>query len=408
MKIKLSCFFVLIPFAICAQIIPFTDPALKSALLVSGNENDNIYPYDSSGNEIQTIDTNGNGEIEVLEVAPIHELFFGNNGVVNLGGLEQFPNLKRLRCEYLVLATADLSLFTNLELFKCYGCNLNSINVAGLSNLLELNLWNNEFSSLPDFSGVDNLATLNLEENNFEGNFEFTDSELPALKTLLIGSNALTSVAIQKNALETLIVRENDLAAIDLSGTPNLLSFICTANSISSLDMSAVPQLVTLNCSSNNIVNLDLSALHDLNNLSCSSNPMVDLNIKNGKNESTFQLYNLQTLQHICADASQLNVIQNIVNLLGYANCDVDASCNLDAEENFADGFLLYPNPVRTELRIETNETFKSVAIYDSRGRLVLKTTKFDVVDVSDLTSGLYYAILQNETTFVTRKFIKQ
>lgn len=71
---------------------------------------------------------------------------------------------------------------------------------------------------------------------------------------------------------------------------------------------------------------------------------------------------------------------------------------------------ILYPNPVETNFYISApNQTVLKVEIYNSLGKL-MKTQNdgSKVVDISDLTSGIYFVKLYSEDANVVKKIVKR
>ena len=71
-----------------------------------------------------------------------------------------------------------------------------------------------------------------------------------------------------------------------------------------------------------------------------------------------------------------------------------------DLDENY---FLVYPNPVGNELKIETNEKIENLKIYNGKGQIVLEAINA-TQDVSTLSRGVYLL----EVIFDNNKRIKQ
>lgn len=69
----------------------------------------------------------------------------------------------------------------------------------------------------------------------------------------------------------------------------------------------------------------------------------------------------------------------------------------------------LYPNPVDTNLTIETNETILSYSISNTYGILQTQgnTPNNNVISVSSLQTGLYYLTLQTNSQIITKTFYK-
>ena len=75
-------------------------------------------------------------------------------------------------------------------------------------------------------------------------------------------------------------------------------------------------------------------------------------------------------------------------------------------------GFSIYPNPAYDELYLQRNRsTTISVAIYNSVGALVYTSeisNELHKIDLSNLCSGIYMIALKGNSTYTTKKFIKQ
>ncbi|ESU21187.1 hypothetical protein FEDK69T_25540 [Flavobacterium enshiense DK69] len=80
---------------------------------------------------------------------------------------------------------------------------------------------------------------------------------------------------------------------------------------------------------------------------------------------------------------------------------------------NFATYFMLYPNPVKDVLNIETKQTIEvsSINIYNQLGQLVLlvpNAQNVSKVDVSSLASGNYFIKINSDKGTSNTKFIKK
>ena len=77
---------------------------------------------------------------------------------------------------------------------------------------------------------------------------------------------------------------------------------------------------------------------------------------------------------------------------------------NADFEEK---RIVLYPNPTRDFITISTKEAIKKVTILDLNGRVL--DTQFDTtVNLTNLTSGIYFLNIETETGISSNKIIKQ
>jgi len=81
-------------------------------------------------------------------------------------------------------------------------------------------------------------------------------------------------------------------------------------------------------------------------------------------------------------------------------------------EESFVDSDItLFPNPAINDIEISSREVIESVNVYNISGQIVLQksvNSTGDVMDVSNLTSGVYLMQLISNGQSVTKKFIKR
>ena len=70
----------------------------------------------------------------------------------------------------------------------------------------------------------------------------------------------------------------------------------------------------------------------------------------------------------------------------------------------------LYPNPVLTNLTIKSDHMveFKKIIIYDVFARKVKELTYKELIDVSELTVGLYWMVISSEVKSYRVSFIKE
>ncbi|MDN3491482.1 FG-GAP-like repeat-containing protein [Winogradskyella bathintestinalis] len=83
----------------------------------------------------------------------------------------------------------------------------------------------------------------------------------------------------------------------------------------------------------------------------------------------------------------------------------------LNVEDETLGDVSIYPNPVKEELTIKTsaNVINKIATVFDINGKRILSMKlKSNKIDVSKLTSGVYFLRLESEGKTMKRKFIKQ
>lgn len=73
------------------------------------------------------------------------------------------------------------------------------------------------------------------------------------------------------------------------------------------------------------------------------------------------------------------------------------------------DEIIIYPNPVKTDLYIETNETIHSYQIKDMYNVVQLQGNELtnNSINVDQLQTGLYYIILETSTKIIIKSIIK-
>ena len=288
-KFYYSLFVFLFFFVANAQIINIPDANFKAKLLSHFDGIASTQTPDATGNvnSFNIIDTNGDGEIQVSEASLIKYLAVNSSKITNLEGINDFVNLQALKCDLNQITSLNLSGLTNLKYLGCFKNQLTSLNVTGLSNLLQLGCGENQLTSL-NVSGLTNLQYLNF-----------------------IG---------------------NQLTSLDVSGLTNLQNLECWGNQLKSLDVSGLSNLEYLSCYKNQLTSLDVSGLTNLKYLGCSDNKLTSLFIKNGTPywKQLFFQNNLD-LAYICANDSDLTLVQDKINSYGYsATCQVNSYCSFN------------------------------------------------------------------------------
>jgi hypothetical protein len=76
--------------------------------------------------------------------------------------------------------------------------------------------------------------------------------------------------------------------------------------------------------------------------------------------------------------------------------------------------FIIYPNPSASQITIKTPATSQKnsiLSIYNFRGQLITtlqKTEQLTTIDISNLTSGVYFVRMTDERTVQVEKFVKK
>jgi len=240
-----------------------------------------------------------------------------------------------------------------------------------------------------------------------------------ALTILKCSDNNLSSLNVTQNtSLQSLYCQNNQLTSLDVIQNTNLNYFYCYNNSISSLDVSQNTNLIKLWCFDNQLISLDVTQNTGLDKLKCHTNQLTSLNVANGNNSSLtdFEATGNPNLTCIQVD----NIAWSTTNWGAPYSIDVGASFSLNCsgsvgiDEQANNIYLsIYPNPVTSQLTLNTNEKTNSINIIDISGKVV-KTipiaidTTTNTIDVSNLTKGIYFLQVQTENDIVSVKFIKE
>ncbi|AWA30559.1 T9SS C-terminal target domain-containing protein [Flavobacterium magnum] len=221
-----------------AQIINFPSGQLKARLLDASATNTRAKNLDGA---YFAIDANNDSQIQVSEALQVSELYFYNNGISNITGLEYFTNLKVLSMPYNPITTLDATVFPLLTKLNVNHCLLTSLNASGLSALTDLDCTYNSLTSL-NIDGTYALHDFKCRNNQIYGVLDLSGRAnlLPELdltvnhftQLILTGCNTLTLI----NATENYLSETTDFSAV-----PNLRELWVSFSSIQNLDLSANP-----------------------------------------------------------------------------------------------------------------------------------------------------------------------
>lgn len=79
------------------------------------------------------------------------------------------------------------------------------------------------------------------------------------------------------------------------------------------------------------------------------------------------------------------------------------------AENELNRSVTIFPNPIKSEFNIKNvSEIIESVRILDLQGKEILKTKSSEKIDLSNISSGIYLAVIETEKGFINKKIIKE
>lgn len=286
-----------------------------------------------------------------------------------------------------------------------------------------------QVSEATAFTGTMNVSSANISD--LTGIEAFT-----SLTVLICGNNLLTTLDLSSNtALLELHCANNQLTSLDLSACTQLTKIKCFTNALPTLNVSNCTQLAELDCYINQLSTLDLSNNVALTSVSCQSNllgaldlspninlievqcndnSLTSLNVANGNNTNFTWMGATGNPNLECVQVD--DVAYSIANWDGtYGMIDVTASYSLNCsavgigeqENNIT--LSIYPNPVSNQLILDLDEKIEIITIMDIKGKEVKKLTPANnIVDVSNLTIGIYFLQIQTDKGLVSKKFIKE
>ena len=207
----------------------------------------------------KNFDKDGNGTLSDAEIRNVTEIRTTDSEykeVVDLKGIEFFPELTRLDCQTCGLEKIDVSKNLKLELLFVTNNKLKSLDVSKNTELQDISCSNNQLKEL-DVTHTKKIWYLSCY------------------------SNKLTKLDISKNTeLMYIECYGNELTSLDVSRCTKLKRLSCERNKITALDVSKNKDLVELSASTNQLASLDLSKNKSLTKLYCSRNKLTSLDIK--------------------------------------------------------------------------------------------------------------------------------
>ncbi|MCF6128513.1 T9SS type A sorting domain-containing protein [Flavobacterium sp. AS60] len=147
----------LIGFVGRAQIVNIPNPILKAKLLQANSSNGTASSqtpvYNSTSGSwyvtpYNSIDANGDGEIQVSEAQTIKWLALTNLDISDITGIEAFINLEYLGLSGNLLQNFNVGDLTRLRYLNVGHNNLQSLDVTGFSSLCHLWCYNNQLQNL--------------------------------------------------------------------------------------------------------------------------------------------------------------------------------------------------------------------------------------------------------------------
>lgn len=282
-------------FSINAQIINIPDANFKAKLLQASTSEMIASVEDANSDGLvgtyTTIDTNGDGEIQLSEAQAIKYLDLVGSNISNLEGINSFSNLTVLYCHENSIVNLNLNPSANLKRFAC------SENL--LTGMLDLTIF-------------------------------------PNLQTFDCRFNQLTALNLQGlSHLKEFICDANRLTSLDVSNLPSLTGFECTSNLLTEINTNGSTNISGIVLDDNPFTALDFSGLINLIDLEFyNCHQLMYLNIKNGRHVELESSTN-SSLRYICIDDAELSYIQWYLQYYNMPLCQANSYCSFEPGGRF-------------------------------------------------------------------------
>jgi hypothetical protein len=233
-------------------------------------------------------------------------------------------------------------------------------------------------------------------DTNGDGFIQLSEAE--AVTGLIISYYEIQSLeGIEYFAnLETLKSRGNFLQTLDLSQNAQLKWLHVETNPLTEIDLSQNFLMERLWIYQLQLSQLEVAHMPHLESLRVYANDLKSLNIQNGNNLmlTDFQAYNNPGL--FCIQVDDEEFANSNPNWEKDETAVYSENCLLGIPDlNVNNGFVLYPNPVKDILSIESEKPLLEVRIFDLTGKRIVPVWLNDsTIDLQWLPQGLYFVQL--------------
>ena len=378
-----------------------------------------------------SLDGNNLSSIDVSNLVSMRSFSLENNYFTTLD-LPFLPSLEGLIINNNQISSIDLS---NLPLLVTLLIEENNLTELDLSNnplFQNLRCSNNSLTQL-DFINNPFIEFINCDFNQLtEVKFDNTNN----LREFLNNDNMLSSIDLSNmpSLFRLGIINNNNLTSIDVTQCPSLRFLMCYNNGIETpLDLTQNPLLEWLYCNDNPIPAIDTSQCQVLDIVWVSNTLVTQMDLSNNPLAETVRAKDMPNLEWADLRNGNNGILNFKSNNSPNLNCvyvddvnsgegdfEIDPHTTLVNNEEGCEALaiqdylfentLIYPNPVREILHIDTGiYEISKIVIYDVLGRKVFEENG-DIyqVDVSQLKSGLFFVKLETDHGFLIEKIIKE
>lgn len=361
------------PSAICGNLKPISLPVTVYTYIPDDN-------FQKALRELGIDKENKPDSILTSSIASIKELSLDSMDIADLTGIQDFTDLRILKCRSNKLKNLNI---TNNELLSELFCGYNNLTSIDLSKNIALKILSCEWNQIKNLD-----VTKNTE-----------------LNALGCDGIPITTLNVNYNKELTLLsISAQDIKSIDISNNTKLTYFSCVDLKLTELDVSKNINLGLFNCSGNQLTSIDVSKNVELTYFGCANNKLVYLNMKNGRNEilKTFYADNNPNLTCICVDNPTLAVTYSDWKkdvTAKYSDYCIPTGIELP---ELNQSILVIPNPSSSIFKIEGLPINKKnqIAIYSIDGRLIRKQISNSLtenIDLSNQSSGVYVLFINGQ-----------
>lgn len=265
-------------------------------------------------------------EIDLSDLVNLQEVLIESNDIMELdiSGLEKLESIGA--GDLISLHTLNAEGCIALRSIFMFSAPLQNLNVRGCIALEDLVIHSGNLSGVLDLSNLVSLILLDIASSN-----EITELNLENCSSLdrfdLLDPTQLERINLSGcDALSEIMLLGTQLTSLDLTGLSNLMFVIVDSGLLTEIDLTGCSGLQDLTVSNNQLSVLDVSECVNLFHLDCYNNNLIQLFIKNGSNELVLLGEN-PNLEFICADADELEVVQEEVDALNLTDVIINSFC---------------------------------------------------------------------------------
>ncbi len=296
------------------------------------------------------------------------------------------------------------------------GVDLNGDKEISVTEALDVTSLNLSLGRIKDLEGIQyftNLTKLNCQANLHLSSIDL--SQNVALTHLDLTQVEVSTIDLSHNtALVDLEIDLNfNLTSLDLSHNLLLKKLNISHTGIESMDFSKNPNLEELSAGQSFLTQIDVSKNLKLKELICFySRYLKQVNLANGKNITKMFAYSSPLLSCIQVDASVINNIPSNWRKDSKANYSSNCYAITGMETlNSIGSISVYPNPAKDVIIVDNKSQIKviKVRIMNLLGKEI-SVVNLDnkMIDISDLSTGVYILQLETEAGISNKRFVKE